>query len=79
MTYMNEEKNYHLITAGGLGCILTVASYGLGVWLLATGDTWPGAVLVAAASVTLGVAVAAFGRIRRNRPHWSEYTKEVKK
>ena len=75
---MNEVKNYHLTTVGCFGLFLTAASYGTGIWTLATGSALTGAILMAAATSTLMVALSAFGRIRRNRPDWSEYSKEVK-
>ena len=70
---MDEEKNYHLITVGVLSLIMTLGTYGIGLWLLVTDYILAGVILMVCATMMLYIALDAFGRIRRGRPGWGEY------
>lgn len=70
-----ESRDYHLTTCGGVGCLMSVGSYGVGMWLAVTGDTLAGCVMCSAASVFLAVAFMAFNAIGKKRKRKTkEYT-----
>lgn len=73
---MNEEKNFHLATVGGVSTIMATGAGGIGMWLLATDNRLSGAILMVCAVLMLRIALEAFGRLRKGRPEWGEYHAE---
>lgn len=69
---MQEERNFHLTTVGGLGVIMSLASNGIGMWLLATDSRIAGTVLMVCGLLFLRLAHESFRKIRE-RPDWFEY------
>lgn len=69
---MHEERNFHLTTVGGLSTIMSLASSGIGMWLLATDSRIAGTVLMVTGLLFLRLAYESFRKIRE-KPDWCEY------
>lgn len=69
---MHEERNFHLTTVGGLSTIMSLASSGIGMWLLATDSRIAGTVLMVTGLLFLRLAYESFRKIRE-KPDWGEY------
>ena len=69
---MHEERNFHLTTVGGLGVIMSLASDGIGMWLLATDSRIAGTVLMVVGLLSLRLAYESFRKVRE-RPEYGAY------
>lgn len=74
-----EQKNFHLATVGGAGLLLTGACVVIGIWLIATGDCLPGAVVTLASAIMLYTSFSAYGRIRATPPEYGDYNNRKEK